>query len=85
MSATENGAKDKDKTPERITVLAREFLPAAMEYHRRNMGARGYELEGRITQRRFLMIEGLGDPSELFDGELFYAATFVRKATEGAG
>jgi hypothetical protein len=70
-----------ESAAERITVLAKEFLPAAMEYHRRNMGDRGYELEGRITQRRFLMIEGMGEPKDLFEGEIFYAATFVKKKT----
>lgn len=76
--------KDKDAQPERITVLAREFLPAAMEYHRRNMGAKGYELEGRIVPRRFQIIEGMDAPKDLFDGEVFFAATFVKKSTEPA-
>lgn len=71
--------KNDGNAPERITVLAKEFLPAAMEYHRRNMGSKGYELEGRITQRRFQMIEGVGEPQELFEGEVYYAATFVKK------
>ncbi|KAB7739507.1 AMP nucleosidase [Parvibaculum sedimenti] len=76
---------DETKTsnlPERITVLAREFTPAAMEFHRRNMSEKGYRMEGQIVQRRFQMIEGLGAPKDLFDGELFYAATFVRKGDE---
>jgi hypothetical protein len=71
--------KAKDAEPERITVLARAFTPAAVEYHRRKMGARGYELEGRITKRKFFMIEDAEAPKELFGGELFYAVTFVRK------
>jgi hypothetical protein len=71
--------KAKDAEPERITVLAREFTPAAVEYHRRKMGARGYELEGRITKRKFFMIEGADAPKELFNGDPLYAVTFVRK------
>jgi hypothetical protein len=71
--------KAKNSEPERITVLAREFTPAALEYHRRKMGARGYELEGRITKRTFFMIEGADAPKELFDGEVLYAVTFIRK------
>ena len=74
----------KDKEPERITVLAKDFLPAAMEYHRRNMGAKGYELEGRITQRRFQLIDGMGQPKDLLDGEVYFAATFVKKETAGS-
>jgi hypothetical protein len=74
----------KDKDPERITVLAKDFLPAAMEYHRRNMGAKGYELEGRITQRRFQLIDGMGPPKDLLDGEVYFAATFVKKETAGS-
>jgi len=68
--------------PERITVLAKEFTPAAMEFHRRNMSEKGYRMEGQIVQRRFLMIEGLGAPKELFEGEPYYAVTFVRKGIE---
>jgi hypothetical protein len=68
--------------PERITVLAREFTPAAMEFHRRNMSEKGYRMEGQIVRRKFQMIEGLGAPKDLFEGELFYAVTFVRKNIE---
>ena len=75
--------KSKGQEPERITVLAREFLPAAMEYHRRHMGEKGYELEGRITPRKFQLIDGMGAPKDLLDGEVFYAATFVKKEPAG--
>ena len=68
--------------PERITVLARDFTPAAMEFHRRNMSEKGYRMEGQIVQRKFQMIEGMEAPKDLFDGELFYAVTFVRKNVE---
>lgn len=67
------------KQPERITVLAEEFSPAAMEFHRRNMSARGYRMEGQITPRRYMMIDGPGEPADLFDGKEYYAVTFVRK------
>jgi hypothetical protein len=70
---------DETEQPERITVLAREFTPAAMEFHRRNMSARGYRMEGQITARRYMMIDGPGEPTDLFDGEEYYAVTFVRK------
>lgn len=72
----------KTDLPERITVLAREFTPAAMEFHRRNMSEKGYRMEGQIVQRKFQMIEGMDAPKDLFDGELFYAVTFVRKNVE---
>ncbi len=68
-----------DTQPERITVLAKDFTPAAMEFHRRNMSAKGYRMEGQIVPRKFQMIEGMGEPTELFEGERFYAVTFVRK------
>ncbi len=71
MNATEQ--------PERITVLAKDFTPAAMEFHRRNMSARGYRMEGTITPRSFMMIEGTNEPHPLFEGEEYYAVTFVKK------
>ncbi|MFZ3035027.1 MAG: AMP nucleosidase [Parvibaculum sp.] len=72
----------KSSEPERITVLAKDFTPAAMEFHRRNMSEKGYRMEGQIVQRKFQMIEGMGAPKDLFDGELFYAVTFVRKGLD---
>lgn len=72
----------KSGEPERITVLAKDFTPAAMEFHRRNMSEKGYRMEGQIVQRKFQMIEGMGAPKDLFDGEFFYAVTFVRKSAE---
>jgi len=72
----------KSSEPERITVLAKDFTPAAMEFHRRNMSEKGYRMEGQIVQRKFQMIEGMGAPKDLFEGELFYAVTFVRKGLD---
>ena len=71
--------KDQAELPKRITVLAREFTPAAMEFHRRNMSAKGYRLEGRVTPRKFFLTDGLGEADALFDGKTYYAVTFVRQ------
>lgn len=69
---------DENEKLERITVLAKDFTPAAMEFHRSHMATKGYRMEGSIVQRRFQMLEGMEEPKDLFDGELFYAVTFVR-------
>ena len=66
-------------TEDRITVLAKEFTPAAMEFHHRSMSDKGYALDGQIVSRKFMMLDGPGEPSELFDGEVYYAARFVRR------
>ena len=42
------------------------------------MAQKGYRMEGSIVQRRFQMLEGLQEPQDLFEGEPFYAVTFVR-------
>lgn len=68
-----------DKLPERITVLSKEFTPAAMEFHRRKMSGQGYRMEGRVTPRKFFFTDGISDPDPLFEGKTFYAVTFVRK------
>ena len=64
--------------PDLLTVYAREFTPAAMEYHRRELGRRGYRLAGPIQKHRAYMVEGPGPTTPLFDGEAWYAATFVK-------
>ena len=64
---------------ERITILAKEFTAAALEFHRGRMAEKGYRLEGSITPRSFKMIEGLDPPKDLFDGEPLFAVTFVKK------
>ena len=70
---------NNDKKAERITVLAKDFTPAAMEFHRKNMSARGYRMEGTIVPRKFQMIEGVEEAKDLFDGKEYYAVTFVRE------
>lgn len=65
--------------PDAITILADDFTPAAMEYHRRELGKRGYQLAGPILPRTFYRLEGPGAPVPQFDGKPQYAATFVRK------
>ena len=67
------------KEPERITILAREFTAAALEFHRGKMAERGYRMEGSITPRCFRMIEGAEPPKDLFDGEPLFAVTFVKR------
>ena len=67
------------KDHERITILAREFTAAALEFHRGKMAERGYRIEGSITPRYFKMIEGGGEPQDMFNGDPLFAVTFVRK------
>lgn len=67
-----------EKEPDRITILAREFTAAALEYHRGRMGEKGYMMEGPITARSFRMIEDTTQPQPLFEGAELYAATFVK-------
>ena len=73
-----NPPTSQSSFPERISVLALDFTPAAMEFHRRNMAARGYRLDGAITPRTFMLTDGLDEPQTLFDGKTYYVATFVR-------
>ena len=61
--------EENNKKTERITVLAEDFTPAAMEFHRKNMSARGYRMEGTIVPRKFQMISGVEDAKDLFDGD----------------
>jgi hypothetical protein len=39
-------------------------------------------MEGQITPRRYMMIDGPGEPIDLFDGKEYFAVTFVRKDDE---
>lgn len=65
--------------PERITILAREFTAAALEFHRGKMAEKGYRMEGSITPRVFKMIEGMDAPKDMFEGAPLFAVTFVKK------
>ena len=84
MSETEDATiergTDVDGQDERVTVIAKEFTPAAMEFHRRRLGQQGYAIEGPIGRHKFVVIEDTGASVELFDGEAYYAATFIRKS-----
>lgn len=67
------------QAPIRITILAREFSAAALEFHRGKMAEKGYVMEGSITPRQFQMIEGHEAPKDLFDAEPLFAVTFRLK------
>lgn len=70
----------EEELPDAITVLADDFTPAAMEYHRGELGRRGYQLAGPILPRTFFRLSSDGRRREkLFDGKPQYAATFIRK------
>lgn len=69
--------------PERITILAREFTAAALEFHRSHMAEKGYRIEGSITPRSFKMIEGHEPPKDLFDGEPLFSVTFIKRDAAG--
>ena len=69
--------------PERITILAREFTAAALEFHRGKMAEKGYRMEGSITPRTFKMIEGIEPPTDLFDGDPLFSVTFVKRDSLG--
>jgi len=71
-----------EQKAERITILAREFAEAAFEYHRGRLGEKGYRMAGPIVQHKFMLLEGPQEPTELFDGEPLFAATFVLKDAE---
>ena len=77
------GSKTMSNDPERITILAREFTAAALEFHRGKMAERGYRMEGSITPRSFKMIEGMAPPKDLFDGEPLFAVTFIKRDSAG--
>ena len=64
-------------TAERITIVARDFRPAAMEFHRLRLGELGYILEGPITPHTFLLIDDQDEPKGLVNGEKYFVATFV--------
>ncbi len=66
-------------TPKRVTILAKSFSEAAMEFHRSKMAAKGYRMEGRIEPHAFQIIDGLEPPKDLFDGDAYFAVTFIKK------
>ena len=66
-------------SPDRITILAREFTAAALEFHRGKMAEKGYVMEGSITSRHFQMIEGHEAPKDPFEGEPLFAVTFKKR------
>lgn len=68
--------------PHRVTILARTFSAAAMEFHRAKMAEKGYRMEGRIEPAVFQILEDMGAPKDLFEGEPLFAVTFVRRDAE---
>ncbi len=71
---TDNAPAGED----RVTILTASFDHAALEFHRRRMADEGYRLESPISGHRFFKSDGI-ELSELFDGQVQYAVTFVKK------
>ena len=65
--------------PDTITILAEGFTEAAMEFHRREMGAKGYSLGGPIKPQTFFITDGMGQPVALLEGKQYFAATLIKK------
>lgn len=65
--------------PHRVTILARTFSAAAMEFHRARMAERGYRMEGRIEPAVFQMLDDDGGSEALFEGEPLFAVTFAKR------
>lgn len=64
--------------PDTITILAEGFTEAAMEFHRREMGKKGYSLGGPIRPQTFFITDGMREPTPLLEGKQYFAATFTR-------
>lgn len=67
------------KGPDTVSILAEGFTEAAMEFHRREMGAKGYSLGGPIKQHTFFITDGMGQPTPVLEGKQYFVATFTRK------
>ena len=67
-----------DQDVERVTVIAKEFTTAALEYHRQRLGQQGYSIEGPIGQHTFILVDENGQAKDMFGGERYFAASFVK-------
>lgn len=67
-----------DQEVERVTVIAKEFSAAALEYHRQRLGQQGFSIEGPIGRHKFIMVDENGQAKEMFSGEGYFAASFVK-------
>lgn len=65
--------------PHRITILAKTFSAAALEFHRGRMADRGYRMEGRIESTVFQLIDEDGRTEPALGGEPLFMVTFVKR------
>jgi len=69
------------EAPEHVTVLAEEFTAAALEFHRAEMGRRGYTLTGPIVRHEVYTVADPGaPPTPMNDPKSYFVATFKKKA-----
>ncbi len=64
---------------DRITIIAESFEAAALEFHRRNLSAEGYRMDGPISMSRFEILKG-PERDDLFEGKPMFSVTFVKHA-----
>ena len=67
-----------DQKVDRVTVIAKEFSAAALEYHRQRLGQQGYSIEGPIGRHKFVLVDENGQAKEMFGGEEYFAASFSK-------
>lgn len=66
-----------ESSADTISVLAKEFTAAALEFHRKEFGSRGYSLVGKIVPHQVYVVQEPGEEkTALAEPESFYVATF---------
>lgn len=68
-------------SPDHVTVLAEEFTAAALEFHRAEMGKRGFTLTGPIVRHEVYTVREPDKPANAMnDPKTYFVATFKKKA-----
>lgn len=78
QSSTTQNSQNEDESAECLTIISPVAHATVFEFHRRRLAKQGYTLNSKILQHKFEIVDEESVVSKLFDGQSYYAATYVK-------
>lgn len=77
-SSTTPNLQGIDDNADCLTIISPVAHATIFEFHRRRLAKEGYILNSKVLQHKFEIVDEEAVVSELFDGQSYYAATYVK-------
>lgn len=79
MSQNTN-TQTSNENAECLTIISPLANATVFEFHRRRLAKQGYLLNSKVLLHNFEIVDEEAVVSKLFDGQSYYAATYIKAA-----